>query len=82
MRDNSAEIRDRLADYYRQLEPKLANLDFDAKRALLGAFGLQVEATREDVTITAVIYPQYDNFTTIAQTLALLRERSRRCRWA
>ena len=82
MRDNSAEIRDRIADYCRQLEPKLANLDFDGKRALLGAYGVQVEETREYLTITVVFDPNYTVFTTIAQTLALLRERSRRCRWA
>ena len=72
MRDNAAEIRGRIAGYCRQLEPKLANLDFDGKRALLGAFGVQVEAPREDVTITVVIYPQFDNLTTIARTLGCL----------
>ena len=41
MRDNAAEIRDRIAAYCRQLEPKLANLDFTGKRALLGAFGVR-----------------------------------------
>ena len=82
MRDNAAETRDRIADYCRQLDPKLANSDFDGKRALLGAFGVRVQATRDDVTITVVLDPRLDDFTTIARTWALRRVRSRRCRWA
>ena len=82
MRDSAAEIRDRIADYCRQLEPKLANLDFDGKRALLGVFGVRVEAIREDVTITVVVDPKLDNFTTIARTLASRHEHNHRCRWA
>ena len=82
MRDNAAEIPDHKADYCRQLEPELANSDSDGKRALLGAFGVRVQATRDDVTITVVFDPRLDDFTTIARTWALRRVRSRRCRWA
>ena len=70
MRDNAAEIRDRIADYCRQLAPKLANMDFARKRALLGVFGVRVQATRENVTITIVLDPKVDGFATIAQTWA------------
>ena len=79
MRDNAAEIRDRIADYCRQLESKLANLEFDGKRATLAAFGVKVQTTRDEMSMTVVVDPRV---TTIAQTSALLRERSRRCRWA
>ena len=82
MRDNAAEIPDRIADYCRQLEPKLANSDFNGKRALLSAFGVRVQATRDDVTITVFFDPRLDDYTTIARTWALRRVRSRRCRWA
>ena len=41
-----------------------------ARRDLLGVFGVRVEASRDDVTITVVLDPKYAEFTTIAQTLA------------
>lgn len=79
LRDDAAVVRERIASYCARLEFVLPQLDFDAKRALFGAFGLRVEASRDDVSVTLVLDPK---FTTIEQTLASPRERSRRCRWA
>ena len=70
MRGDAAKIRDRITDYCRKLEPKLASLDFNGKRALLGAFGVRVEASRDDVPMTVDLGPKHAEFTTIAQTLA------------
>ncbi len=82
LRDDAAVVRERVTEYCRQLEKQLEQLDFDGRRALLGVFGVRVEASRDDVSMTVVLDPKYAKFTTIAQTLASPRERSRRCRWA
>ena len=74
LRDDASVVRERTEEYCRQLEEKLENLDFDARRALLGVFGVRVEASRDDVSMP-VVDPKV---TTIAQTLASLHGRSRR----
>ena len=79
LRDDSAVVRERITEYCRQLEEKLEHLDFDGRRALLGVFGVRVEASRDDVSMTVVLDPKYASFTTIGRTLASRRGRSRRC---
>ena len=74
LRDDASVVRERTEEYCRQLEEKLEDLDFDARRALLGVFGVRVEASRDDVSMT-VVHPKV---TTIARTLASLHGRSRR----
>ena len=82
LRDDAALVRERVTEYCRQLEEKLEHLDFEGRRALLGVFGVRVEASRDDVSMTVVLDPKYAAFTTIAQTWALRRGRNRRCRLA
>ena len=77
LKDDTAEVERRIADQCRKLAQKLDTLDFDGKRAAFAAFGMKVEATREDVSIMVDLDPK---FTTIEQTLASPREHSRRCR--
>ena len=69
LRDDAAVIRERVKEYCSQLVERLDNLDFGGRRALLGVFGVRVEASRDDVVMTVVLDPRYANFTTIAQTL-------------
>ena len=68
-KDDAADMERRIAEQCRKLSRKLETLDFEAKRSMLGAFGLKVEATRDEASITLVVDP---NFTTTEQTLALL----------
>ena len=70
LRDDAALVRERVTAYCHQLEEKLEHLDFDGRRALLGVFGVRVEASRDDVSMTVVLDPKCTKFTTIAQTLA------------
>lgn len=60
-------VRERVTEYCRQLEKQLEQVDFNGRRALLGVFGVRVEASRDDVSITVVLDPSL--FTTV-QTLA------------
>lgn len=70
MGDDAPEIRKRIAANRRQLEPRLANSGYAGKRALSGAFGVRVEASRGDVSMTVVLDPRYAEFTTTARTSA------------
>ena len=65
-RDDVAEAAERISAYCERLAQTVDELDFDGQRALLAAFGVRVEATRDDVSITVVVDP---NVTTIAHTL-------------
>jgi hypothetical protein len=65
--DDAAEMELRIVEQCRELSRRLENLDFEGKRGVFAAFGLMVEATREGVSITVVVDPE---FTTIAQTSA------------
>ena len=56
-----------------QLAVKLESLDFDEKRALLGAFAVEVKASRDEADIKLVLDPK---FTTIEQTLGCLLSKS------
>ena len=62
LRDDSAVVRERITEYCRQLEEKLEHLDFDGRRALLGVFGVRVEASRDDVSMTVVLDPKIRQF--------------------
>ena len=77
-KDDAAQMERRIAGLCRKLSRRLENLDFEGKRSLFAAFGLKVEATRDDVSITVVVDPE---FTTIGQTSALPRGCSPRSRW-
>ena len=77
LRDDAALVRERVTEYCRQLEEKLEHLDFEGRRALLGVFGVRVEASRDDVSMTVVLDPKYAAFTTTAQTSASQRGHSR-----
>ena len=65
--DDAAEAGRRIAQYCETLAGRLVDLDFDGQRATLAAFGVGVEATREELAITVVVDP---NVTTIEHTLA------------
>ena len=77
-KDDAAEMERRIFAVCREVSERLDNLDYEGKRATFDAFGTKVEATRDDMSIT-VVDPRV---TTIAQTLASPRGRSRRSRWA
>ena len=63
LKDDAADMERRIVERCRKLE----NLSFEGKRSMFAAFGLKVEATREDVSITIIVGPE---FTTTGQTLA------------
>ena len=77
--DDAAEAGRRIAQYCETLAGRLVDLDFDGQRATLAAFGVGVEATREELAITVVVDP---NVTTIEHTLASPRVRTGRSRLA
>lgn len=66
-RDDAAQMERRISWLCRKLSRRLENLDFEGKRSLFAAFGLKVEATRDEVSITVVVDPE---FTTIERTSA------------
>ena len=66
-RDDVAEAAERISGYCERLAQTVDELDFDGQHALLAAFGVRVEATRDDVSITVVVDP---NVPTIEHTLA------------
>ena len=68
LKDDAADMEGRIIERCRKLSRKLENLSFEGKRSMFAAFGLKVEATREDVSITVIVGPE---FTTTEQTLAL-----------
>ena len=65
--DEVGEVRARLMEYCRRLAEGLDDLDFDGKRETLAAFGVRVEAVKEDWSITASVNLPV---TTIERTLA------------
>ena len=67
LKDDAADMERRIVEQCRRLSRKLETPDFEGKRSIYAAFGLKVEATREDVSITVVVDPK---FTTIERTLA------------
>lgn len=66
-RDDATEVESRITEICEEVSKKLDGLDFKGKRATLAAFGVKVEATREEISITIVVDPK---FTTIERTLA------------
>ena len=48
---------ERIAEYCRRLAEGLDNLDQEGKRATFAAFGVKVEATRDDLSVTLAIDP-------------------------
>ena len=78
-KDDAAEMERRIVEQCEWLCRKLEHLDFEGGRSLFDAFGMKVDATREDISITLVVDPRV---TTIGRTLASPRGRSRRSRWA
>ena len=66
-KDDAAEVERRIVEVCREVSGKLDGLDFEGKRATLAAFGVKVQATRDEMSMTVVVDPKV---TTIAQTLA------------
>ena len=64
---DSVETEHRIRELCGEFAAKLATLDYDGKRSTLAAFGIKVEATREELLTTLVVGPK---FTTIARTSA------------
>ena len=73
VRDSKWERESRVHWLCQQLAVKLESLDFDEKRALLGAFAVEVKASRDEADIKLVLDPK---FTTIEQTLGCLLSKS------
>lgn len=66
-KDDAAEAGQRIAQFCQPVHETLDDLDFDGQRATLATFGVHVEATRGEVSITVRVDP---NATTIGRTLA------------
>ena len=66
-RDDVSEVEARIFEACREIAKKLDTLDFEGRRAAFAAFGVKVQATREDMSMTVVVDPRV---TTIGQTLA------------
>ena len=56
-KDAVADTEERVAEDCRRLAEGLDNLDQEGKRATFGAFGVKVEATRDDLSVTLEIGP-------------------------
>ena len=65
--DDAAEAGHRIAQYCEELSEKLDGLDVECKRAVLNAFGVRIEATRQRMAIAVEVAP---NSTAIGHTLA------------
>ena len=65
--DDAVDVERRIVGLCQHLATKLHSLDFNGQRALLGTFGVHVETTRDEVSLTVVLDPK---FTTIEQTSA------------
>ncbi len=64
-KDDALDAEERIAEHCRRLEEGIDNLDVEGKRAALATFGVKVEATRDDLSITLEIDP---SATTIQQS--------------
>ena len=78
-KDDAAEVERRIIEACREVSKRLDGLDFEGKRAAFAAFGVRVQATREEMSMTIVVDP---SVTTIVQTWASRHEHNHRCRWA
>ena len=56
-KDDAVHAAERIAEYCRRLAKGLDNLDQEGKRATFAAFGVKVEATRDDLSVTLAIDP-------------------------
>ena len=56
-KDAVAAAEKRIAEYCERFQKGLDHLDIESKRATLAAFGVRVEATHEDVSITVTVDP-------------------------
>ena len=70
--DDAKEAERQITEYCRLMSEGLDKLDHDGKLATLSAFNVRVIATREDVSITAVVDPAVldQEFTTTERTSA------------
>ena len=66
-KDDAAEVERRVVERCREFSDSLDGLDGKGKRAVLSAFGVQVQASKDDLRITLSISPEC---TTIGQTSA------------
>ena len=56
-KDSAVDAEQRIAEYCGRLAEGLDNLDQEGKRATFAAFGVKVEATRDDLSVTLEIDP-------------------------
>ena len=68
--DDAGEAGRRIVLFCETSAGSLDNLDFDGQRATLAAFGVGIEATRDEIAISVAVDP---NVTTIGHTLASQR---------
>ena len=75
LHDDAKEAERRITEYCRLVSEGLDKLDYDGKRSTLSAFNVRVTATREDVSIVAVVDPSVldQKLSTIERTSALRR---------
>ena len=64
-RDAGNHAEEQIEAFCRRMSENLDNMDFDGKRATLAAFGVKVQATPENISITVVVDP---NVTTMETT--------------
>ena len=57
-KDDAAEVERRIVEMCQQFSEKLDGLDFEGKRSTMAAFGVKIEATRDDMLITLVVDPK------------------------
>ena len=67
LKDDASEVEHRIIEVCRKVSDKLDTLDSEGKRATFAAFGVKVQATRDEMSMTVVVDPKV---TTIGRTLA------------
>ena len=55
---DAAEVERRIVEVCRQVQEKLDNMDSKGKRPTLAAFGVKVQATREEISMTVIVEPK------------------------
>ena len=58
-RGDVVEMERRIVEMCSSVSEKLDELDFDGKRATLGAFGVKLVVSREELSITMVVSPEF-----------------------
>ena len=69
-KDDAAEAERRIAEYCQRFEKGLDNLDIEGKKATLGAFGVRVEVTPEELSITITADPAATTMSPVSKRTA------------